>query len=256
VRYPRLPSAFLLSLLFHQALAGSSPAGATESPACGAQDGRCPEAGRRCADPGCGRGADLCLTQRRERQGEEGEWIFRSYSFDRFLGLNQVSTPRNEQRARIDPATLGQIELLEEHSGAMLEGYLVGVRRIKRARKTCSDVARGTKRLETLEILIASAPGAPRSLAIRAEVTPGIRLRHPSWTYERLKHWTAKGRSDAPRIRIRGYLLYNNVRGGEVGAGRRPTAWEIAPVTEVFFCPSDWKCGPSDAEGWLELETL
>ena len=217
---------------------------------------RCPGAAGRCADPGCRRGADLCLTRRKERQGEEGEWIFRTYSFDRFFALNQVSTPRNELRVRIDPAMLGRIEQIEERSGAMLEGYLVGVRRIKQARKTCSDGVRANNRPETLEILIAAAPDAPRRLAIRAELTPGIRMRHPSWTYARLKHWVAQGRSDAPRIRIRGYLLYNNLRGGEVGAGTRPTAWEITPVTEVFFCPSDWKCGHSDAEGWLELETL
>jgi hypothetical protein len=245
-----------LSILFNLALAGPSPAGAADSSACSAQEMRCPGAGRSCADPGCRRGADLCLTRRRERQGEEGEWIFRNYSFERFFALNQISTPRNEQRARMEPAMLGRIERIEEHSGAMLEGYLVGVRRIKPGRKTCSDGARGKHRPETLEILIAAKPSARRGLAIRAQVTPGIRLRHPSWTYERLKHWVAQGRTDAPRIRIRGYLLYNNLRGGEVAAGTRPTAWEITPVTEVLFCPSDWQCGHSDAEGWLELETL
>jgi hypothetical protein len=146
---------------------------------------------------------------------------------------------------------LRKIDRIENAAGAALEGYLLGVRRIRGAGGGCGESRRGS-----LELLVGESPRAGRKEAIRAWVTPGIREIHPAWTIGRLRTWKVRGEQNAPRIRIRGYLLYNNLKAGEVAAGTRSTAWEISPVTDILFCPVGWKCGKRDEDGWLELDTL
>lgn len=218
---------------------------------CRIAERRCPGEGTSCDNPGCGPRTDICLARRQARLGEDGQWIIRHYSFDRFLGLNRTSTPRSVPRTRLDEALLKRIDRIETSAGAALDGYLIAVRQAKSDRGSCRNGGR-----RALEVWVGPSPGAPRSEAIRARLTPGVLKEHPIWTLSRLRHWRSRGHDDAPRVRIRGYLLYNNLKGGEVEAGLRPTAWEVSPVTEILFCPSTWKCGSADREGWLELDTL
>jgi hypothetical protein len=249
----RIPFVVLLAFLLVPASSQARPfrrSAAHAKGPCKVVEIRCEDT-TQCADIDCGRRVDTCLAQRQARTGEEGQWILRHYTFDRFLSLNRVSIGESAPRSRLKPALLKKIESIEAAAGAHLEGYLLDVKRMKRDRKACGKGA-----LRSLEIWIGATPGAAKSSAIRAQLTSKLLKEHPGWSLSRLKQWRSQGEGDAPRIRIRGYLLYNNLKAGEVAAGLRPTAWEVSPVTEVLFCPSGWKCGQSDEDGWLELDTL
>ena len=253
MRYSRIPVAALLAFVLVPAAPQAKPSrrgASTAKGPCRVVEIRC-TGPTQCADIGCGRKVDTCLAQKQSRTAEEGQWILRHYTFDRFLSLDRVSIHDSAPRSRLKPALLKKIESIEAGAGAHLEGFLLDAKRMKRDRKACG---KGT--LRSLEIWIGTTPGAPKSSAIRARLTSKLLKDHPGWSLSRLRQWRSQGEGDAPRIRIRGYLLYNNLRAGEVAAGLRPTAWEVSPVTEVLFCPSNWKCGQSDEDGWLELDTL
>jgi len=253
VRNPRLLSTSLIWLLLLTPLAAKLP---TRKPLssktkCEMEETRCRDKAARCAGVVCRRRVDLCLARKQDRIGETGQWLFRHYSHDRFLALNRTSASASAPRSRLNDSLLARIDSLETSAGAALDGYLLDARQVKRGRGVCTRTGR-----RPLEIWVGAEPGSAKKTAIRARLTSRILAEHPRWTPARLKPWRSRGDKEAPRIRIRGYLLYNNLKAGEVAAGLRPTAWEVSPVTEILFCPSTWRCGRADEEGWLELDTL
>lgn len=115
-----------------------------------------------------------------------------------------------------------------ERRAVRIEGY---IQRMLRAQD--NDI-----HLELLEQR--RMPGDPNLSYVTAEITPGVALRNPGWSYEPLvaafrpnsgpTQWDA----GTTRVRITGWLLYDyqNQRTPEWGRPRL-TKWEIHPVTRI-----------------------
>ena len=61
------------------------------------------------------------------------------------------------------------------------------------------------------------------------EVTPGIRDRHPGYTFDALRAFCGTD----TEVRLSGWLLYDSPHKGD---GGRSTPWEVHPVTRVEVC--------------------
>ncbi|MGA8326797.1 MAG: hypothetical protein WB757_12030 [Candidatus Cybelea sp.] len=119
-------------------------------------------------------------------------------------------------RATIEP---------HEAQGAVFTGYILQVARETGEPSNCGSTQ---PRDEDIELFLAHRPGVTNGQQIiLGEITPRWRAAYTSWRPANLR-----GVAGGNRIRITGWLLYDQESFGETHGGTA-TPWEIEPITKV-----------------------
>jgi hypothetical protein len=119
-----------------------------------------------------------------------------------------------------------------ESKGIQVEGYLV------KAREGGKESANGySEKFRDIHLWIVGEKNDRRTESIIAEVTPRWAEKHPMWTVDDL----ARLAEHKPRVRLTGWLLWDEEHPDEVGKSRG-TQWEIHPMTRLeIFSAGTWK---------------
>jgi hypothetical protein len=127
-------------------------------------------------------------------------------------------------RANWPPSSRAMIEP-HEGQGAVFTGYILQVARETGEPSNCGSTE---PRSEDVELFLAQRPGVTDGQQIiLGEITPRWRAAYTSWRPVNLR-----GVAGGNRIRITGWLLYDQESFGETHGGTA-TPWEIEPITKV-----------------------
>lgn len=119
-------------------------------------------------------------------------------------------------RATIEP---------HEAQGAVFTGYILQVARETGEHSNCGSTL---PRDEDVELFLAKRPGVTNGQQIiLGEITPRWRAAFTSWRPVNLR-----GVARGDRIRVTGWLLYDQESFGETDGGTA-TPWEIEPITKI-----------------------
>jgi hypothetical protein len=142
-------------------------------------------------------------------------------------GMKQLPMPPAGTPAmRADwPASTRALIAPHEGQGVVFTGYILQVARETGEPSNCGST---NPRDEDVELFLAQRPGVTDGQQIiLGEITPRWRAAYTSWRPVNLR-----GVTGGRRIRITGWLLYDQESFGETHGGTA-TPWEIEPITNV-----------------------
>lgn len=106
-----------------------------------------------------------------------------------------------------------------EARGVTVTGFVARLRRM-------DD---GDYHIQITEAPVGRCLGSDSTDQLITELTPGIRARHPAYTWEALQPLCGA----ATQVQLTGSLLYDSPHKGDRG---RSTPWEVHPVTRIEVC--------------------
>jgi hypothetical protein len=186
--------------------------------------------------PTTGLGGDAPLNVQKNRSGKPSG-VKNSVSVTALQGLPTVPASDGRTRANWPTDLRATIENQEENS-AYFTGYII---KAKAEGKEACNCELAAARDHDVHVYVADTSGAAsltRSAIV--EVTPRWRAVNPSWTAQNLQA-LATARA---RVRITGWLLYDQEHWDMISSGERGTLWEIHPITRIQV----WYNG-----GWMDL---
>ncbi len=186
--------------------------------------------------PTTGSGGDPSLNVQKNRSGKPTQ-VTNSVSVVDLKGLPTVPSSDGRMRDAWPADLRATIENQEEYS-AYFTGYVI---KAKAEGKEACNCELAAARDHDVHVYVSDTRSG-RSLANSAivEVTPRWRAANPAWTATNLQNLAAKH----ARVRITGWLLYDQEHWNMIAGGERGTLWEIHPITRIQV----WYNG-----GWMDL---
>jgi hypothetical protein len=178
-----------------------------------------------------GNSGDLLLNALKNRTAQASSPT--DITIDDILGLASPTVVTPVVRSKWTPKNR-QLAAAQEGRSVVLTGFLLSVRQQGPERCNCGDPEVGD-----FHIWIAPEATSKKASAIVVEVTPRWQEANDSWDLMNLQDLAHK----KAKVRISGWLLYDQDHGSEVGKSRA-TLWELHPVTKIEV---------EDASGWHEL---
>lgn len=186
--------------------------------------------------PTTGLGGDSSLNVQKNRSGKPSG-VKNSVSVPGLQGLPTVPASDGKTRANWPTALRATIENQEENS-AYFTGYII--KAIAEGKEAC-NCELAAARDHDVHVYMSDTKGVTNlGKSAIVEVTPRWRAVNPTWTAQNLQ---ALATSHA-RVRITGWLLYDQEHWNMISSGQRGTLWEIHPITRIQV----WYNG-----GWLDL---
>lgn len=155
-----------------------------------------------------------------------------------------ATAPKRNPESRVKraawqpPSDRTRIEAFETHP-ARIEGYMNAVLAEGAEQSNCG-APRGSG--DTHVYLVDTQHG-PNTKAAFAEVTPRWLAANPAWSQPALHGLFARG----AKVRITGWLMYDEEHHAMITQGLRGTLWELHPITNVEV---------STSRGWVPLAAL
>jgi hypothetical protein len=162
------------------------------------------------------------VLNRLKNRVDAGPWIDTPWQV-----IARLPWPREAALRFRNQWTVGEQLAVARYEGApvRIEGYLLGYRLEGREPPNCYSDEPGAR---DFHMWLADQPGVSRKRAIVVEITPRVRVHHPSWTAERLA-WL---RETHDPIRVSGWLMLDQMHPERVG-GNRQTLWEVHPILGI-----------------------
>jgi len=174
---------------------------------------------RGCPPEGSGGDEELNRLKNRVDEG--------SYQAVKFDPLRNLSWPHAvERRKRSEWASDLKSEIARNEGDPIaVEGYLL---RVKEEGPESPNCRREDPDFRDFHIWLAYSPDDEESSAIVVEITPRIRIQHPSWNLQKIRTIIRERVS----VRISGWLLFDQEHPDQVGKSRA-TLWEIHPIMKI-----------------------
>jgi hypothetical protein len=186
--------------------------------------------------PAAGQGGDSSLNLQKNRSGKPSG-VKNSVSVAVLQGLPTVPKGDGNMRSNWPTDLRATIENQEEYS-AYFTGYIIKAKISGKEACNCDSAA---SRDHDVHIYLSdTSTGESVAQSAIAEVTPRWRAANPSWT----AHNVQRLATSHERIRITGWLLYDQEHWNMISSGERGTLWEIHPITRIQV----WYNG-----GWMDL---
>ncbi len=217
------------------------PAFAQNKPACADDLASCPDKG--CSKPGV-LPPDPDLNVQKNRTSATG--TPRRYTYAQFVGLNSKAVNK-KLRKNWTAAEKQQVEAVENASPAVLVAYLYDA--TLSDAETCNCYLDGER---DYHIWLAKTSVEPdKGELVVVEITPRMRQKIAGWDIKKLN--TLEKRH--AKVRVTGWITFDNEHWDFPERGIRATAWEIHPITDFEVCPPQTTCTVTGTAGWQKLET-
>jgi hypothetical protein len=176
------------------------------------------------------------VLNRRKNRVDEGMWRDTPWRV-----IARLPWPREAALRFRNQWTAGEQRAVARYEGApvRVQGYLLGFRLEGREPPNCYS---NDPDARDFHMWLAELPNESRKRAIVVEITPRVRVHHPTWTAERLA-WLRE--THAP-VRVSGWLLLDQMHPERVG-GNRQTLWEVHPILAIDV---------QRASGWVPLDSI
>jgi hypothetical protein len=186
-----------------------SPGGGKPSPHLVAFEG--------CSADGLGEEIDLNRAKNRDDDTGAPDRVPQMELAD-FLADTGPAAPKH--RAHWSPDVAAQVARREGHPLA-LAGVLLHARKQHAEECNCQSASDD---LHDVHINLVAQDGQGADASAIVEVTPRIRRLHPKWTDTSLKKLTGR------RVRVTGWVTFDNEHQDMITKGERRTLWEIHPI--------------------------
>lgn len=201
-----------------------------------------------CQDKGCSKPdklpPDPDLNVKKNRVGHPDS--LKRFTFSQFSALNNKAVNK-KHRDQWTATENKKVSAVEDGAGAVLVGYLYDA--TLSDPETCNCYLPGEDGRD-YHIWISQNTTPAKGEFIVVEMTPRVRQQMQGWTLAKLQSL----KKQKAKVRVTGFITFDNEHYNFPEQGIRTTAWEIHPVTRFEVCPPNKNCSATSDAQWIDIQ--